>query len=81
MSETRFATLLEPKAYTMPMLTAATGIGRPKLYEEIKAKRLKVKQVGGRTVVLAKDLDAWLQALPDGTRPSHNPKGRVGKAA
>jgi hypothetical protein len=81
MSETRFATLLSPKAYTMPMLTAATGIGRPKLYEEIKKGNLRVKQVGGRTVVLAKDLDAWLESLPDGTRPSHNPKGRLGKAA
>jgi excisionase family DNA binding protein len=80
-SKTHLTAVVEPKAYTIPMITAATGIGRPKIYEYISKGKLKVKQAGGRTLVLAKDLDEFLENLPEGMRPSHNPKGRAVKAA
>ena len=53
-----------PLAYTVEDALAASGIGRTKFYEEIAAGRLKARKVGTRTLVLAPDLAAWLEALP-----------------
>lgn len=55
----------EPLAYTVERALSACGIGRTKFYEEIAAGRLKARKVGGRTLVLASDLRAWLEALPE----------------
>ena len=48
-------------AYTIPELCEAVGISRAKLYEEIRAKRLKIKKVGTRTVVSIEAAQAWLR--------------------
>jgi hypothetical protein len=45
------------------------GIGLTKFYEEVNAGRLKVKKAGGRTVVPAAEIEAWLAALPDYQQP------------
>lgn len=47
-------------AYNIPELTAASGVGRTKIYEEIKSGRLKATKAGGRTIILAEDARAWL---------------------
>lgn len=41
------------------------GIGLTKLYEEIKAGRLKAKKFGKRTLITATALEEWLNSLPD----------------
>lgn len=53
-----------PLAYTVEAALAVTGIGRTKLYEEIGAGRLVSRKVGARTLILARDLEAWLSNLP-----------------
>ncbi|MBL8579540.1 MAG: helix-turn-helix domain-containing protein [Mesorhizobium sp.] len=53
-----------PVAYDIDGAVAASGIGRTKLYSYIKAKQLKARKAGRRTVILAADLEAFLSALP-----------------
>lgn len=55
----------EPLAYTVNQALVVTNIGRTKLYEEIDAGRIKTKRLGRRVLILAEDLKAWLNALPD----------------
>ena len=47
-------------AYGIADAVQATSVGRSFLYEEIKAKRLKVFKVGTRTLIAADDLTDWL---------------------
>lgn len=54
----------EIAAYTLPEFLRAFGIGRTKFYEEVHAGRLKARKNGTRTIVLAADARAWLEALP-----------------
>lgn len=51
-------------AYAIPELAAAVGVGRTKIYEEIKAGRLRVTKCGGRTIITASQAQAWLASLP-----------------
>lgn len=37
-------------------------IKRTRLYEELRNGRLRHKKIGSRTIILAVDLDAWLNA-------------------
>lgn len=55
----------EPLAYPLPDFLKVAGIGRTKAYEEINSGRLKVRKYGNRTIVLAADARAWLDALPE----------------
>lgn len=56
-----------PLAYTIEDLAAVTGIGRSKLYAELRAGNLRMTKVGSRTIVLAEDAQAWLRARRDCT--------------
>lgn len=47
-------------AFSIAEVCATTSLGKTKVFEEIKFGRLKVVRVGGRTLVLAADLSAWL---------------------
>ena len=49
-------------AYSIAGAVQVTSVGRSKLYEEIKAGRLKTFKVGTRTLIAAEDLAAWLAA-------------------
>ena len=40
------------------------GIGRTKLYAEIKAGRIEARKAGGRTLVLVPSLRAYIDSLP-----------------
>jgi excisionase family DNA binding protein len=44
----------------------AIGIGRTKLYEEINSGRISTRKLGKRTLILAKEIDRYLEALPTG---------------
>ena len=50
-------------SFSIPEVVAATSIKRGKIYAEIKDGSLRTKKVGSRTIILAKDLDAWLANL------------------
>ena len=52
-------------SYSVQEAAEVTGVGRSLLYEEIAAGHLVARKVGSkRTVILAADLEAWLNALP-----------------
>jgi hypothetical protein len=52
-------------AYSIQDLVRLSGLGRSFIYEQINSGSLKVKKAGSRTVILAHDARAWLDALPD----------------
>ena len=43
---------------------ALSGLGRDTLYKAIHAGRLPARKLGRRKIVLASDLQAFLEALP-----------------
>lgn len=55
----------EQLAYTISEAVTASRRSRSTLYLEIQAGRLKARKHGGRTLILASDLKAWLEALPE----------------
>ena len=55
----------ERRAWSISALSQATGIGRTRIYEEIRYKRLHAKKVGSRTLITTEAADAWLEGLPD----------------
>jgi len=52
-------------AWPIDEFADAVGIGRSKLYAEIRAGRLKAKKLGSRTLIKATDGQAYLDSLPD----------------
>jgi hypothetical protein len=52
-------------AYPLNDFADAIGVGRSKLYAEIKAGRLKAKKVGSRTIITSAAAHTYLAALPD----------------
>ena len=51
-----------------------TSIGRTSIYKLIGERRLIARKVGGRTLVLRSDLEAFLGDLPQvGNQPSGSP--------
>lgn len=57
--------MTEKLAYTIPEAVKASGFTRTRLYEEHAAGRLRMKKAGRRTIILAADLTALVEALPD----------------
>lgn len=55
-----------PLAHNIDGAVQRVGIGRSKLYEEIRTGRLRTVKVGKRTLILEKDIERWLDALPSG---------------
>jgi excisionase family DNA binding protein len=55
----------EREALNLAEVSATIGIGRSKLYEIVRSKRLKVRKIGRRSIVLRSDLQAFLASLPD----------------
>lgn len=54
-----------PLAYPLNDFAKAIGIGRSKVYEEIRLGRLRAKKLGARTVITGTDARAYLDSLPD----------------
>jgi excisionase family DNA binding protein len=40
------------------------GIGRTKVYEELRAGRLRARKIGKRTIITEDDAEDWLRRLP-----------------
>jgi excisionase family DNA binding protein len=56
----------EPKlAYTVKEVCKMVGIGRGMFYQAIRDKKLRAVKCGHRTLVMAKDLEAWMQSWPE----------------
>ena len=55
---------MQKQAYTVNELTSEIGIGRSKLYAEIKAGKLTPRKIGKKTIFLANDVESYLEALP-----------------
>jgi excisionase family DNA binding protein len=53
----------EKLAYRIDEASRASGIGRTKLYEQMKAGRLQACKVGNRTLILRSELQRFLQSL------------------
>jgi excisionase family DNA binding protein len=51
-------------AYSIPQVMAKVGIGRDKLYCLIREGKLPARKLGRKTLILASDLEAFLEALP-----------------
>jgi hypothetical protein len=52
------------RAMSVRCFCESVGIGRTRFYEEVRARRLRVRKVGRRTIVTADDAEAWLNRLP-----------------
>jgi excisionase family DNA binding protein len=52
---------VQPLAFGIPQLVAATGLSRTTIYNEIKTGRLRARKVGARTLVLREDLIVFLR--------------------
>jgi excisionase family DNA binding protein len=52
-------------AYPIDEFADAVGIGRSKLYAEIRAGKLKAKKLGSRTLITATEAHAYIDSLPD----------------
>lgn len=51
-------------AYSITETEEATGLGRTRIYEEIREGRLAAVKSGRRTLVPASALRRWLETLP-----------------
>lgn len=51
-------------AYSVSEVLKTVGISRTTFYALAKSGQIKVRKLGTRSFVLAKDLDAWLDSLP-----------------
>jgi len=54
----------ECAAYSVPQVMAKIGVGRDKLYHLIREGKLPARKLGRKTLILASDLEAFLEALP-----------------
>ena len=52
-------------AFTVNEFLVWASIGRTKFYEELKNENIKIKKLGAKTLILRKDAEAWLEALPE----------------
>jgi excisionase family DNA binding protein len=50
-------------ALTIEETAGWAGLGRGRIYEEVRAGRLKISKVGRRTLVRADDARSWLASL------------------
>jgi excisionase family DNA binding protein len=60
-------------AFTIPEACDASGLGRTSIYALISSGRLRARKHGKRTLILRKDLLAFLEGLPDLTPPQARP--------
>ena len=55
---------MKPVAYSVPQVLEMIGISRSKFYQLVNGRQIKVRKIGNRTIILAGDLDEFLQLLP-----------------
>ncbi len=49
--------------YSIADFTALTGLGRTRVFEELKTGRLRAVKSGRRTLIPAAEVEAWLKSL------------------
>lgn len=54
---------IEKAAFSIDDAARALSIGRTSLYQQVKVGRLRTIKCGRRTLVLARDIDAFLNRL------------------
>ena len=59
-------------SYTVKQVRDLTGVGRSTLYLAMGNGELRAVKSGNRTLILAKDLQDWLDGLPEAS-PSTRP--------
>jgi excisionase family DNA binding protein len=52
-------------AYTIKEICKLIGISRATFYQAMQNKELRAVKRGRRTLIMAKDLEAWMQAWPE----------------
>jgi excisionase family DNA binding protein len=52
-------------AYSIETASKTTETGKTTIYDAIAEGELPAKKLGRRTLILAKDLEKWLENLPD----------------
>lgn len=57
---------MKPTAYTVNDACRLPGIGRAMFYKLAKEGTIKTRKLGTRTLVLAKDLEEFVNGLPAG---------------
>lgn len=62
------------RAYSLDELESETSMSKAFYRKEIRARRLRAKLVGSRVLVLAEDLDQYLDASPDWTEKLNRDK-------
>jgi excisionase family DNA binding protein len=53
------------RALSIQEFSLIYGIGRTKIYEELKSGRLRARKVGKRTIIAESDAESWLHSLPE----------------
>lgn len=53
-------------AVTIQEAVTLSGLGRSTLYKLFKSGEIKTRKAGSRTLILLKDLEEYLNGLPDG---------------
>jgi excisionase family DNA binding protein len=54
-----------PLTYSIPEACEVSRIGRSTLYKAIQRGDLKAIKIGVRTLIRPRDLEAWIDGLPD----------------
>ena len=54
-----------PIADSIPTASRVAGVSRSFIYEKIKSGELRAVKNGRRTQVLRKDLNRWIESLPE----------------
>lgn len=55
---------VSPLAYRIESAAAALGVGRSKVFKMIKDGEIPARKIGGSTVILREDLEAYLASTP-----------------
>jgi hypothetical protein len=60
------------RAMSLNQFCERYNIGRTKVYEQIKQRRLKARKCGARTIIAEDDAEEWFNSLPQVENPCHN---------
>jgi len=55
---------MQKSAYTVNETIREIGIGRSKLYSEIKEGKITPRKIGKKTIFLAQEIEDYLNSLP-----------------
>ncbi len=65
-TESQHVGIADKLVFSIPEVCEVSGSGKTKIYAEIRDGRLVARKMGDKTIILRRDLLAWLDALPRG---------------